>query len=154
MAPVNTSALTGQAPAIASLFDKLDNTAVVPVLFASEEALRIERDVICVRLQAAAEQALEHWLLAHSREPTRGRFEGYRLLALQRQGARSDPGFDACRASCRELIFYCNMSIVNSRNSPEHLRSAAMVCRDLLLFVSGKLQNSGLGGFGCAARPP
>lgn len=144
-----------KAPAaeIATLFDELDDTAVVPVLFASDDALQADRDAICVRLQAAAERALEQWLLAHQREPTQGRLEGYRLLALQRQGARGDPSFNACRESCRELIYHCNISIVDSQSSPTHLRFAAMVCRHLLLFISGKLQNSGLGEFCCAARP-
>ena len=82
-----------------------------------------------------------------------GKLEGYRLLALHRQGARGDPSFNACRESCRELIYHCNMSMVEIADLPTHLRFAAMVCRHLLLFISGKLENSGLGEFCCAARP-
>ncbi len=36
----------------------------------------------------------------------RKRVEGFRLLALHRQGARGDPSFNACRETCRELVYH------------------------------------------------
>jgi len=50
------------------------------------------------------EEALEHWVRAKGKEPTEDLREGYRLLALHRQGADKDPSFNACRETCRELV--------------------------------------------------
>ena len=51
------------------------------------------------------ERVLERWLEARGETPTAARREGFRLLALHRQGARGDPSFNACRESCRELAY-------------------------------------------------
>ena len=100
-----------------------------------------------------AEAAITAWLHAHDVPPTAGRVEGFRLLALHRQGARVDPSFNACRESCRELIFQCNMAQEEPVQAARRLRLAAMVCRHLVLFVFGKLGEAALGEFCCAARP-
>lgn len=134
-------------------FDQYDAEAVAPVLVASDEALRARTQEITLALQAAAEAALTQFLVAHGKVPTEGEVEGFRLLALQRQGARGDPSFNACRESCREMLFHCNVSLADEAAAPQHLRFAAMVCRHLLLFLDGKLQVAGLGDFCCAAKP-
>jgi len=101
------------------------------------------------------EETLRHWITAHGQEPTHDKREGFRLLALHRQGARDDPGFNACRETCRELVYHYNLLTME----PDHPRTAqrrimmAMVANHLFLFVSGKLRMQKLGEFCCAARP-
>ena len=106
-------------------------------------------------LMALGESILESWLLAHDATPTTRTAEGFRLLALQRQGARGDASFNACRETCRELVYHRNLV----RLDPEHpdtarrLRFGAMVARHLSLFIGGKLEVAGLGEFCCSSRP-
>jgi hypothetical protein len=105
-------------------------------------------------LLAAGEASLESWLFAQEHVPTQGRVEGFRLLALHRQAARDDPRFNACRESCRELIYQCNMALAaaGGTEAARHLRLAAAVATHLALFVAGKLENAHLGEFCCSSR--
>jgi len=106
-------------------------------------------------LLALGEEVLERWLEARGETPTAARREGFRLLALHRQGARGDPSFNACRESCRELAYRYNL-IVRAPDGTDRtmqLRLAAMVARHLCLFVRGKLEQAALGEFCCSARP-
>jgi hypothetical protein len=105
-------------------------------------------------LLAAGEMVLEEWLRAHGQEPTHRRVEGFRLLALHRQAARGEPSFNACRESCRELVFQCNMSVAadDAAGRARRVRLAAMVATHLALFVAGKLEDAGLGEFCCSSR--
>ena len=106
-------------------------------------------------LLALGDAILEIWLTAHDATPTTRTAEGFRLLALQRQGARGDASFNACRETCRELVYHHNLV----RLDPAHpdtarwLRLGAMVARHLALFIGGKLEVAGLGEFCCASRP-
>jgi len=102
-----------------------------------------------------AELVLETWVLAHEGEPTRERKEGFRLLALHRQGAKGIPSFNACRETCREIVFQHNVVAASEQQGEQEraLRLMTMVVRHLALFVSGKLQVAGLGDFCCASRP-
>jgi hypothetical protein len=106
-------------------------------------------------LLSLGEAVLEHWLLARGEVPGTEMKEGFRLLALHRQGARGDPSFNACRETCRELAYHYNLVVLE----PEHpdrarrARLAAMIARHLCLFVAGKMQVAGLGEFCCAAKP-
>jgi hypothetical protein len=101
------------------------------------------------------EEVLEHWVIARGETPTQLRKEGFRLLALHRQGAKGDPSFNACRETARELAFHYNLITLE----PDHpatahrVRLAAMVARHLCLFVSGKMEVAGLGEFCCSSRP-
>ena len=100
------------------------------------------------------ERILEQWLIAHGETPTEERREGFRLLALHRQGARDDASFNACRETCRELVYHYNLLT----SSPEEadaqlLQMMRFIARHLYFFVSGKLQEAGLGDFCCASRP-
>lgn len=104
-------------------------------------------------LLETAEDVVANWLRAHGEIPTDDAVEGFRLLALHRQGARLDPSFNACRESCRELIYQCNMARAHRAEAGRRLRMAAMVCRHLQLFVAGKMENAALGEFCCAAKP-
>lgn len=106
-------------------------------------------------LLAEAEAAIEAWLQAHDRVPTQASVEGYRLLALHRQAARGDASFNACRETCRELIYQCNVALAaeDAAEQAHRLRLAAMVGTHLGLFVAGKLETAGLGTFCCASRP-
>jgi hypothetical protein len=106
-------------------------------------------------LLTLGEAILERWVEARGMSPTADMIEGFRLLALHRQGSRGEPSFNACRESCRELAYHFNLV----RLEPAHpqaagrLRLAAMVARHIALFVGGKLEVSGLGEFCCSSRP-
>jgi hypothetical protein len=80
--------------------------------------------------------------------------EGFRLLALHRQGARGEPSFNACRETCRELVYYHNLIRLDPshENLARRVRLAAMVAHHLALFVGGKLELAGLGTFCCSSR--
>lgn len=101
------------------------------------------------------EEVLEHWIIAHDGAPTDDRREGFRLLALHRQGARGEPSFNACRETCRELVYHHNLIELepDHPDTPRRLRLAAMVALHLYLFVSGKMEQAELGEFCCSARP-
>jgi hypothetical protein len=101
------------------------------------------------------EQVLEQWLEARGEVPRMEKKEGFRLLALHRQGARGDPTFNACRETCRELAHYYNLIKLEPAHPDreKRVRLAGMVAKHLSLFVSGKLQVAGLGEFCCAAKP-
>ncbi|MCL4766350.1 MAG: hypothetical protein KJZ80_08970 [Hyphomicrobiaceae bacterium] len=106
-------------------------------------------------LLALGEEVLEHWVIARGQAPTSERKEGFRLLALHRQGAKGDPSFNACRETARELAYHYNL-IALEPDHPEvrqRLRLATMVARHLCLFVSGKMEVAGLGEFCCSSRP-
>ena len=103
-----------------------------------------------------AEAVLEAWLLAKGAEPTNETVEGFRLLALHRQGAKGEPSFNACRETCREIVYLRNVVALYDDDPAQqhhHLRLQAMVLRHLALFVGGKLQEAGLGDFCCSSRP-
>ena len=106
-------------------------------------------------LLAAAEEVLEHWVSARGETPTAEEREGFRLLALHRQGARGQPSFNACRETCREIAYHYNLlrAEPDSELAPRRQRMMAMLARHLALFVSGKLQVEGLGEFCCFSRP-
>ena len=103
---------------------------------------------------AIGENILEHWVIAHGKEPTQDQREGFRLLALHRQGADKVPSFNACRETCRELAYHYNLV----RLEPEHrefeqrLRMMGLVANHLFWFISGKMENEQLGEFCCSSR--
>ena len=106
-------------------------------------------------LLALGEQILTAWLVAHDVKPTNDTREGFRLIALHRQGCKGDPSFNACRETCRELAYHHNL-ITGEPDHPEvaqRLRMAGMVARHLCLFVGGKMQVAELGEFCCSSRP-
>ncbi|MDH5412433.1 MAG: hypothetical protein OEZ03_15080 [Alphaproteobacteria bacterium] len=101
------------------------------------------------------EEIVEHWLTAHDKAPTDALKEGFRLLALHRQAAQGDPSFNACRETCRELVYYFNLITLDPLHGETNRRLAmmAMVARHLYLFITGKMQVAELGDFCCASRP-
>lgn len=106
------------------------------------------------RLLALAEAVLENWAEARGETPTAEEREGFRLLALHRQGARGEPSFNACRETCREIAYHANLLRLEPDHGETGRRAAmmAMLVRHLLLFVSGKMQVAGLGEFCCSSR--
>ena len=102
-----------------------------------------------------AEAVLEHWIDARGQRPTAKRREGFRLLALHRQGAKGDPSFNACRETCRELVFHYNLITLHPDHAetPRRLELAAMVATHIYLFVTGKMEVAGVGEFCCSSRP-
>jgi hypothetical protein len=121
---------------------------------APDEALAGGADAYAEELLSLGEAILERWLLAHGETPTQARSEGFRLLALHRQGARGDPSFHACRESCRELVYHYNLVRLDPGHpeAPRRIRLGAMVARHLALFVEGKIEVAGLGEFCCSSR--
>ena len=106
-------------------------------------------------LLRVGEEVLEHWVAARGEVPTDERREGFRLLALHRQGSRGDPSFNACRETCRELVYHYNVVTMQPEHTETTNRVAMMelISRHLLLFVSGKMQVAELGEFCCSSRP-
>jgi hypothetical protein len=107
------------------------------------------------RLLALAEGVLERWVAARGEDPTCAEREGFRLLALHRQGAQDVPSFNACRETCREIAYHYNLLHLEPRDAQaaQRQRMMAMLVRHLALFVAGKLEVEGLGEFCCASRP-
>jgi hypothetical protein len=106
-------------------------------------------------LLTLGEEVLEHWITAQGATPTRELREGFRLLALHRQGAKGEPSFNACRETCRELVYHYNL-ITMAPDHPEtknRLVMASLVANHLFLFVTGKMQVRELGDFCCSSRP-
>lgn len=101
------------------------------------------------------EEILEHWVAARDEAPTHGVKDGFRLLALHRQGARGDPSFNACRETCRELAYHYNLlsEESNPRNIDGLMVKMSFVAKHLYYFVSGKLEQEKLGEFCCSSQP-
>jgi len=111
--------------------------------------------VAAAELVELGEAVLEHWVNAKGLVPTLDKREGFRLLALHRQGCTDDPSFNACRETCRELAYHHNL-VTSEPQHPatrQRLLMMAMVARHVFLFVTGKMQVAALGDFCCASRP-
>ena len=110
---------------------------------------------IAASLLAASEEVLEHWVGAQGAIPTDAEREGFRLLALHRQGTRGDPSFNACRETCREIAYHYNLVTMqpDAAEITNRLQMMQMVSKHLYLFITGKLQVAGLGEFCCSSRP-
>jgi len=106
-------------------------------------------------LLGASEEVIEHWVTARGEVPTDDKREGFRLLALHRQGAKGDPSFNACRETCREIVYYYNLITMQPElaDITDRLEMMMMICRHLYLFISGKMQVAELGEFCCSAKP-
>ncbi len=124
-----------------SVFDEAPTTADSRA--AAEELLR------------ASEEVIEHWIMARGEIPTEETREGFRLLALHRQGAKGEPSFNACRETCREVVYHYNLITMQPEHSDitDRLYMMGLVSKHLYLFISGKLQVAGLGEFCCSSKP-
>ena len=100
-----------------------------------------------------AEETLCRWIDARGDTPTDGRREGFRLLALHRQGAKGDPSFNACRESCRELLYHYNVAHLEPARRARSVAMALAVAYHLCLFIAGKLDDPAVGDFCCSSRP-
>jgi hypothetical protein len=129
---------------------RLDEIVVTP-----DAALAAAASELADELLAAGETILQTWLIARGEAPTDRAVEGFRLLALHRQGARGEPSFNACRETCRELVYHHNLVRLDPGNpdTARRLRLGAMVGKHLALFIGGKLEVAGLGEFCCSSRP-
>jgi len=120
-----------------------------------DAALAAAAPVVADELLTIGEAALTNWLAAKGAAPSDAKVEGFRLLALHRQGARGDPSFNACRETCRELVYHynCIHAAADAAGVARRVRLGAMVARHLVLFIDGKLETAGLGEFCCSSRP-
>jgi hypothetical protein len=102
-----------------------------------------------------AEDALAQWVESRGEVPTTDTREGFRLLALHRQGSQDLPSFNACRETCREIAYHYNLLNLEAavEASAQRQRMMAMLVRHLVLFVGGKMEVDALGEFCCASRP-
>ncbi len=102
-----------------------------------------------------SEEVLEHWIKARGDVPTDDEREGFRLLALHRQGAKGDPSFNACRETCREIAYHYNLISLQpeSAETTHRFEMMKMICSHLYLFISGKMQVAELGEFCCSSKP-
>ena len=107
------------------------------------------------RLLELAEEVLEAWVAARGAVPTQEQREGFRLLALHRQGAQDLPSFNACRETCREIAYHYNLLALPAprEQAAQRLKMMGLLVRHLALFVGGKLEVEKLGDFCCASRP-
>jgi len=121
----------------------------------------LDRYVACVdgedaprALLALAEEALEQWIVARGETPTNEQREGFRLLALHRQGAQGEPSFNACRETCREIAYHYNLLCLqpDPQLDERRQRLMAMLAKHLTLFVGGKMESANLGEFCCSSR--
>jgi hypothetical protein len=114
----------------------------------------LQDSVSAGELLRVSEQILEAWIEARGEAPTRETSEGFRLLALHRQGARGVPSFNACRETCREIVYHHNLlSLPGSTEEKTKQQSMmTMLVRHLALFVYGKMEVEGLGEFCCSSR--
>ena len=114
-----------------------------------------DADARAGELLQASEEVLEHWIMARGEVPTNDKREGFRLLALHRQGAKGDPSFNACRETCREIVYHYNLVTMRDVHSDitDRLCMLAMISKHLYLFVSSKMQVAELGEFCCSAKP-
>ena len=132
------------APSMAEIGQRLDAlVAAPPEAGDAAELLRLGEDV------------LEHWIRAKGKQPTRDEREGFRLLALHRQGADKDASFNACRETCRELAYHYNLLTLEPEHvdAPQRSRMMALVANHLYLFINGKMESQQLGEFCCSSRP-
>ena len=106
-------------------------------------------------LLAVGEAVLEAWIKAKGAKPTKAKHESFRLLALHRQGAKGDPSFNACRETCRELVYHHNLIAAEPAHpeTAKRLQLMNLVARHLLLFVSAKMETAAIGEFCCASKP-
>ncbi len=106
-------------------------------------------------LLGIGEEVLEHWVTAKSLEPTDEKREGFRLLALHRQGTKGDPSFNACRETARELAYYYNLLTLDrdATETTDRVAMMKMISSHLYLFISGKMQVAQLGDFCCSSKP-
>ena len=125
------------------------------IIETADAALAVSAPAFAHELLLLGEAILENWLAARGVAPTRGTIEGFRLLALHRQGAQGDPSFNACRETCRELVYHQNLVRLAPAypEAARRIRLGAMVARHLALFIAGKLESAGFGEFCCSSRP-
>ncbi len=122
---------------------------------AERAAANADEKAGAAQLLALGEEVLEHWIRARGDEPTNDTREGFRILALHRQGTKGDPSFNACRETCRELVYQYNLiySDLPSTETTDRLQLMTMIFNHLYLFISGKLQVAQLGEFCCSSKP-
>ena len=136
----------------------MNTTAVQPLAELGGRLERLARQPdpsAAAEMLALGEQVLEHWVRARGKEPTHEEREGFRLLALHRQGADKNPSFNACRETCRELAYHYNLLTMEPEHqeSERRARMMALVANHLYFFISGKMETEQLGEFCCSSKP-
>ena len=100
-----------------TLSDRLEEAS------AAQDAMQGAADLLAI-----SEAVLENWAESRNLQPTMDEKEGFRLLALHRQGSKGEPSFNACRETCREVAYHYNLI----RLEPDHPQTAKR-----LMMMSG-----------------
>ncbi len=100
------------------------------------------------------EEMLLNWLVAKDIEPTQDKKEGFRILALHRQGCKGEPSFNACRETCRELAYHYNLITMepDHKDTTRRLSMMEMVAKHVVLFIGNKMMDDQVGEFCCSAK--
>ena len=105
------------------------------------------------RLLAMAEEVLVTWLMRCGAGTAPGRVEGSLLLSLHRQGCCCQPGFEASRDLCREIVACRNVALLYPEEAGRaHLAMAEKV-RHLALFVAEVMPGAVTGCRGAESLP-
>ncbi len=117
------------------------------IIDSPDAALVAAAPVLANELLSLGELILEIWLTAHHTTPTTRTAEGFRLLALHRQGARGDASFNACRETCRELVYHRNLVSLEpaGADTARRLRLGAMVARRFGALHRRQARKCGIG---------
>ena len=128
---IEASKVATSAP-VPNLLDRLQ-----AILGLDDNKLSAQCGELSSELLTLGESVLETWLVAQGKSVENREVEGFRLLGLHRQGAKGDPSFNACRETCRELVYRvnCAQAADEAMDRARQLRLAAMVARHLLLFI-------------------
>ncbi len=115
-APASAAIATGPTAvqrfaAIEARIDTITQDATSSPVAAAAELLRL------------GEEVMEIWIAARGEIPTQETKEGFRLIALHRQGAKREPSFNACRETARELVYHYNLIVAQDGASTEALCS-------------------------------
>ncbi len=121
--------------------DRLELLKMTLGMFAPEEPAPIAAELVQL-----GEDILEHWLLARGETPADETGETLRLLALQAQSAGLEPGFEACRAACLELIDQGNLVAAEPEHAAtvDRLLVAVAAAFHLYSFVTSRMAEAGL----------
>jgi hypothetical protein len=76
-----------------------------------------------------------------------------RRTRRRRGSAQGDPSFNACRETCREIVYRYNLIALGGADAAQLLVTLRRLVQHLAYFVSGKMAAAQLGEFCCSSRP-
>lgn len=104
------------------------------------------------RLLGMAEEILVTWLMRCGAGATPGMVEGSLLLSLHRQSCRCQPGFDASRELCREIVARRNVALLYPEDAAQAHWDMADKVLQLAVFVTEVMPRAPMGDAETAPR--